>query len=230
MSIAKQILEYAEWHNGFGVDEIVKAHDGTKRFTVLCILSRLVKQGKLERKAKGVYSKRSFSSPFEVVLTDQEKTIANLLQKTMPLVSYCVYNGETLAPLQHHVFYDRASYVEVEREAAETVFHLCKEHGYEAYMSPTMEMTRDYIDLGKPVVIVKSLVTESPLTQKEGVMVPTLEKLLVDLHKDEDYYFVQGVEETYILENARSLYDINESRLKRYAKRRNINPQNFNLQ
>ena len=135
-----------------------------------------------------------------------------------------------MAPLQHHVFYDRASYVEVEREAAETVFHLCKEHGYEAYMSPTMEMTRDYIDLGKPVVIVKSLVTESPLTQKEGVMVPTLEKLLVDLHKDEDYYFVQGVEETYILKNARSLYDINESRLKRYAKRRNINPQNFNLQ
>lgn len=230
MSIAKQILEYAEWHDGFGVDEIVKAHDGTKRFTVLCILSRLVKQGELERKAKGIYSKKSFSSPFEVVLTEQEKTIANLLQKTMPLVSYCVYNGETLAPLQHHVFYDRASYVEVEREAVETVFHLCKEHGYEAYMSPTMEMTRDYIDLGKPVVIVKPLVTESPLTQKEGFKVPTLEKLLVDMRKDEDYYFVQGVEETYILGNARSLYDINESRLKRYAKRRNINPQNFNLQ
>ena len=79
-------------------------------------------------------------------------------------------------------------------------------------------------------MIVKSLVTESPLTQKEGFKVPTLEKLLVDMRKDEDYYFVQGVEETYILENARSLYDINESRLKRYAKRRNVDPQNFNLQ
>lgn len=230
MSIAKQILEYAEWHDGFGVDEIMKAHDGTKRITVLCILSRLVKQGILERKAKGVYSKRSFSSPFEVVLTEQEKAIANMLQKTLPLVSYCVYNGETLAPLQHHVFYDRASYVEVEREAVETVFHLCKDHGYESYMNPTVEMTKDYIDLGKPVVIVKPLVTESPLTQKEGVMVPTLEKLLVDMRKDEDYYFVQGVEETYIFENARSLYDINESRLKRYAKRRNVDPQNFNIQ
>lgn len=230
MSIAKQILEYAEWHDDFGVDEIMKAHDGTKRFTVLCILSRLVKQGELERKAKGIYSKRSFSSPFEVVLSEQEKTLANLLQKAMPLVSYCVYNGETLAPLQHHVFHDVASYVEVEREAVETVFHLCKDHGYESFMNPTVEMTRDYIDLGKPVVIVKPLVTESPLTQKEGVMVPTLEKLLVDMRKDEDYYFVQGVEETYILENARSLYDINESRLKRYAKRRNVDPQNFNVQ
>ena len=131
MSIAKQILEYAEWHDGFGVDEIMKAHDGTKRFTVLCILSRLVKQGELERKAKGVYSKRSFSSPFEVVLTEQEKTLANLLQKTMPLVSYCVYNGETLAPLQHHVFHDVASYVEVEREAVEIVFHLCKDQQHQ---------------------------------------------------------------------------------------------------
>ena len=117
MSIAKQILEYAEWHDGFGVDEIVKAHDGTKRFTVLCILSRLVKQGELERKAKGIYSKKSFSSSFEVVLTEQEKTIANLLQKTMPLVSYCVYNGETLAPIKYRVFYGRAKYMEEEREA-----------------------------------------------------------------------------------------------------------------
>lgn len=90
-------------------------------------------------------------------------------------------------------------------------------------------MTGDYIDLGKPVVIVKPLVTESPLKQNDGIMVPTLEKLLVDLCKDEDFYFLQGVEGNYILENARTLYDINESRLKRYAKRRNIAPKNFEL-
>ena len=91
-------------------------------------------------------------------------------------------------------------------------------------------MTRDYIDLGKPVVIVKPLVTESPLTQNNDIMVPTLEKLLVDLCKDEDFYFLQGVEETYIMENARSLYGINENRLNRYAKRRNLDPKIFEPQ
>jgi hypothetical protein len=91
-------------------------------------------------------------------------------------------------------------------------------------------MTRDYIDLGKPVVIVKPMVTESPLTQIGNILVPTLEKLLVDLSIDKDFYFLQGAEETYIMENAKSLYNINESRLRRYAKRRNINPEKFELQ
>lgn len=230
MTTAQQIIEYAEHHGPFGIHEIEAKYDGINRTTLLCMLSRLVGKGKLVRRMRGIYAKPSPTSPFLVVLKEQEKTICGLVRKTLPLVSYCIYNGETLAPLQHHVFQNNATYVEVEREAVETVFHICKDNGFESYKSPTLEMTRDYIDLGKPVVVVKPLVTESPLTQHDGVMVPTLEKLLVDLCKDDDFYFLQGIEESYILENARSLYDINEGRLRRYAKRRNVDPKNFELQ
>jgi hypothetical protein len=230
MTTAQQIIEYAEHHGPFGINEIEAKYDGINRTTLLCMLSRLVRKGELVRRTRGVYAKPSLASPFLVVLKEQEKTICGLICRALPSVSYCVYNGETLAPLQHHVFQNNATYVEVEREAVETVFHICKDSGFESYKSPTMEMTRDYIDLGKPVVIVKPLVTESPLTQHDGVMVSTLEKLLVDLCKDDDFYFLQGLEETYIFENARTLYDINESRLKRYAKRRNIEPKNFDMQ
>lgn len=229
MTVADQIIEYAEQHESFGINEIMAEYDGINRTTLLCMLSRLVGEGELVRKTRGVYARRT-SSSFQVVLKEQERAICSLIRKSLPLISYCIYNGETLAPLQHHVFENKATYLEVERDAVETVFHICKDNGFESYKSPSKEMTRDYIDLGKPVVIVKPLVTESPLTQKDGIMVPTLEKLLVDLCKDEDFYFLQGVEETYIMENAWSLYDINESRLKRYAKRRNINPKNFELQ
>lgn len=230
MTVADQIIEYAEKHESFGVDEIIAEYDGINRTTMLCMLSRLVGEGELVRKTRGVYSKPTPSSSFHVVLKEQEEAICNLIRKALPLISYCIYNGETLAPLQHHVFQNNATYIEVERDAVETVFHICKDNDFESYKSPTKEMTRDYIDLGKAVVIIKPLVSESPLTQNNGIMVPTLEKLLVDLCKDEDFYFLQGVEETYIIENARSLYDINESRLKRYAKRRNIDPKNFELQ
>lgn len=230
MTVADQIIEYAEQHESFGVDEILTVQDSINRTTLLCMLSRLVGKGELVRKTRGVYSKPTPSSSFHVVLKEQEKTICNLIRKALPLISYCIYNGETLAPLQHHVFQNNATYLEVERDAVESVFHICKDNDFESYKSPTKEMTRDYIDLDKAVVIIKPLVSESPLTQNNGIMVPTLEKLLVDLCKDEDFYFLQGVEETYIMENARSLYDINESRLKRYAKRRNIDPKNFELQ
>lgn len=230
MTVADQIIEYAEQHESFGVDEILTVQDSINRTTLQCMLSRLVGEGELVRKTRGVYARRTSSSSFQVVLKEQESAICNLIRKALPLISYCIYNGETLAPLQHHVFQNNATYIEVERDAVESVFHICKDNDFESYKSPTKEMTRDYIDLGKAVVIIKPLVSESPLTQNNGIMVPTLEKLLVDLCKDEDFYFLQGVEETYIMENARSLYDINESRLKRYAKRRNIDPKNFELQ
>lgn len=229
MTVSDRIIEYAMQHGTFGVDEIVSEHTDINRNTLLCMLSRLVKDGELVRKKQGVYARCLPSNSFHVVLKGQEKAIHGLIKKALPLVSYCLYNGETLAPLQHHVFQNSATYIEVEREAVDTVFHICKDNGYESFKSPTMEMTKDYIDLSKPVVIVKPLVTESPLTQNDGIMVPTLEKLLVDLRKDEDFYFLRGVEESYIMENALSLYGINESRLKRYAKRRNIDPKNFEL-
>ena len=217
-------------HGTFGVDQIASENVDINRSTLLCMLSRLVKDGELVRKKHGVYARYSPSNSFHVVLKEQEKTIHGLIYKALPLISYCLYNGETLVPLQHHLFQNNATYIEVEREAVDTVFHICKDNGYESFKSPTMEMTKDYIDLSKPVVIVKPLVTESPLAQKDGIMVPTLEKLLVDLRKDEDFYFLRGVEETYIMENALSLYGINESRLKRYAKRRNLDLKNFELQ
>ena len=230
MTVAEQIIEYATQHASFGVDDLMSEYGSVNRTTLLCMLSRLVGEGELVRKMRGVYSKCSGSSLFRVVLKEQERAISGLIRKELPLISYCLYNGETLAPLQHHVFQNNATYLEVERDAVETVFHICKDKGFESYKSPTMDMTKDYIDLSKSVVIVKPLVTESPLTQNDGIMVPTLEKLLVDLCKDKDFYFLQGVEENYILENARTLFDINESRLKRYAKRRNIDPRNFELQ
>jgi len=49
-----------------------------------------------------------------------------------------------------------------------------------------------------------------------------LEKLLVDICADKDFYYMQGIETTYMTETARELYMLNEEKLQRYAKRRNI--------
>ena len=68
----------------------------------------------------------------------------------------------------------------------------------------------------------KPLITESPVQKSNGVLVPTLEKLLVDLQKDQDFFYLQEAEGIYIFQNALSLYTINESRLLRYASRRGI--------
>ncbi len=51
---------------------------------------------------------------------------------------------------------------------------------------------------------------------------PTLEKLLVDILRDTDFFYLQGSESDHIFENAFNLYTINRNRLFRYADRRKV--------
>lgn len=68
----------------------------------------------------------------------------------------------------------------------------------------------------------KPLVTEAPLTDRNGVKVPTLEKILVDILKDDDLDYLQGSEEYYMYQMALDLYTVNYTKLLRYARRRGI--------
>jgi hypothetical protein len=57
---------------------------------------------------------------------------------------------------------------------------------------------------------------------REGVTVPTLEKMLVDIRVDEDFYYLHGSEAFYVLRNAVERNVINVSKIMRYARRRHI--------
>ena len=159
---------------------------------------------------------------WKVMLGEQEMAVYNLIHTQYPLIKICVYNGETFAPLQHHLSFNQATYIEVERDSVETVFHSLQDAGYEVYRTPDEQMSYDYVDIKKKIVIVKPLVTQAPLMKQNGCYVPMLEKLLVDIRADKDFYYMQGIEAAYMTETARQMYMLNEEKLQRYAKRRNI--------
>ena len=69
-------------------------------------------------------------------------------------------------------------------------------------------------------VFVKNLVSEAPLQKIDGIPVSTLEKLLVDIYCDQDFSYLQGSEYVRIAENAMTIFNINKTKLLRYAKRR----------
>ena len=89
-------------------------------------------------------------------------------------------------------------------------------------MEPDEAMVYRYIDMSKGGIIVKSLVTEAPIEVIDGIPSPTVEKLLVDICKDSDYSYLRGSESHLMWENAKELYNINQSRLGRYARRRGL--------
>lgn len=116
------------------------------------------------------------------------------MKSELPFTDFCVYDGSILFPIQHHLSTNHAIYVETNRDAVESVFCRLKEVYKNVYRQPNLDFMNDYIDLREKCLIVKPLVTESPLMKVDGIKVPTLEKLLVDTQKDIDFDYMQGNE------------------------------------
>jgi len=194
---------------------------GMKPTTARQYLSTLAKENILVRVGHGEYAlpqKQVFTySPSEKV-----KSIYDELKSELPFTDFCVYDGSIISSIQHHLSINNVIYVETNRDAVDSVFSRIREQQKDVFKQPDATFVADYIDLREPCIIVKPLVTESPLMEVEGIRVPTLEKLLVDTQKDEDFDYLQGSESLYMFQMAFELYTINTQRLMRYAKRRGI--------
>lgn len=221
---SQSIMDYAALHPNFGLQDLYAYLDGEaniSRQTVSWYLTKLTESGQLRRIGHGQYAK-STKQEFVITPTDEERNLHEELQRLWPFAHFCIYNGNVISPLQHHLAANNITYLETEREATSAVFNHLRDEGRAAYLRPTRGLIYNYINLSQPAIFVKPLITESPTLENDGVLVPTLEKLLVDLQKDPDFFYLQEAEGLNIFSNALSLYTINISRLLRYAGRRGI--------
>lgn len=223
---SRDIMNFAHTQPQFRLHELYASFDGVGNTgispkTVSWYLTKLIESGKLQRVAHGKYAigtKRQFVIP----PTDDQLSLNEELKRKWQYARFCIYNGSIISPLQHHLSANNITYIETEREAVTAVFNYLRDRGQSAYLRPTRDLIYNYIDLSQPSIFVKPMITESPVQECNGMLVPTLEKLLVDFQKDKDFFYLQESEGVSIFENALSLYSINESRLLRYASRRGI--------
>lgn len=231
MSTAEIILNYAEGRSGFTLSELsefVRDKEPISDSGILWHIKRLIKDNKLSRIARGQYG-FSAKKDFLPTLTESQRSIYNCVHSEFPLIDLCVYGGADISSMQHHISSNNAVYIEVTKEATEAVFHRLLDQGIKAYHRPTESLMSEYVNLSEECVIVKPLVTESPLIKVEDVPMPTLEKMLVDINVDADFYYLQGGETFYIMEQARSAYQINEPKMLRYASRRGVRQKMIDL-
>lgn len=225
MNITEQYInDYASTRHTFRTGELfnnLSAKVDITKKAMSWYLNKLVKEHKIFRVGHGVYSIQS-KQKFLPHPNKKAVSIGKALQSHFPLLPFCTYNGEILAPLQHHLSYNNNIYVETERDATESVFHYLQDNYKLAFLTPDEKIMSDYVHFDQQAIIVKPLVTESPLQKTDGIMMPTLEKLLVDIQCDHDFFYLQGSEAEYIMDNAFNLYEVNLSMLLRYAGRRNI--------
>ena len=225
MTIERQILNAAASLSTFTVVELKKYLGDTRSLAHARLnwyLSKLTDEGMIVRIARGQYAVKDSKIIFTPQPSQDSVTLYNQFHEVYPEISICVYEGPWIFQFMHHLASNQVTYIEVEKDIAETVFHTLKDQGKAVFLRPDKDLIYKYVNMDQGVIFVKNLTSESPLQSVAGIKVPTLEKLLVDMYVDPDFFYLQGSEYNRIMHNVRTHYVINQSRLLRYARRRNV--------
>jgi hypothetical protein len=111
--------------------------------------------------------------------------------------------------------------LEIDKDASASIFYFLNDKDYDVFLNPSQEIIQNYVANKREAIVIKNLITESPLQKVFNVQTPTLEKILVDVFCDSVLFSAyQGNEMNYIFENAFRKYSINTTTLFRYAQRR----------
>lgn len=214
----QKILSYARSHGRIDYAQLV-SDLGLSSNTSRQYLSTLTKAKKLVRVSNGEYMLPD-KQVFTYLPTKEVEMLYNGLKEELPFTDFCIYDGSIFYPLQHHVSVNHAIYVETNRDAVDAVFSKLKDTQKVVFKQPGTDVMYDYVNLREQCVIVKPFVTESPVNKVNGVETPTLEKLLVDIQKDDDLDYMRGIESLYMYQTALDQYVVNIPKMLRYAKRR----------
>lgn len=222
----KLIREFRE-HPVVGRDELLKffrKYDpGLNKATFAWRVFDLRRRDIIRDLRKGVYTlsnKKTLEPSFnEVILR-----ISKLIGQQYDPYYYNVWDTAWLNDFIELQTVSSQIVLEVEKEEMDSVFYALKSNGFaEIFIKPSKDMVERYVSEAAHPIIIKPFISRSPIQRIEGelIMIPTLEKILVDLYCDDSVYFAfQGHQLENIYRTAVAEYALNFSTLFTYAKRR----------
>lgn len=225
MVTTNDILNFASTHKVFSRKELIANlrihHQLGASSSTSEQIDRLLKSGQLIRLKRGV-DKLSVDArkDFSVSCSEEIKKINNQIKSQFPFINYCIWSGTELMPYMHHIPNLNLLFVDVEREVTESVFNLLNSNSNQrVFLMPTPTEHDRYINTNEAIII-RPLISESPLQIVEGVNTPAIEKILVDIVGDAEFSFLQGFEINYVYTAIFESYHVNKNKLFRYATRR----------
>lgn len=174
---------------------------------------------------RGYYTISS-KSKYKPDISNEIVKLAGHLTGKYKDINYCIWETEWLNEFSQHQSTKKLITIEIEKDFVESLFFELKNLSqFDFYLNPDEKTIDFYISESTKPVIIRKLVTRSPVEKrtekKVKLVIPLLEKILVDLFSEEKlYYFYQGSELIHIYENAIKNYTINFSKLFSYAGRR----------
>lgn len=225
MVTTNDILNFAFIHKVFTRKELITNLKSENQIdspgTLSEQLNRLLKSGQLVRIERGVYKLPDDArKDFSVVCSEEMRQINQQIKTQFPFVDYCLWSALNLMPYMHHIPNQNLLFVEVEREVAESVFNLLNSDcNKRVFLMPTLTDFERYVSTNDAIII-RTLISESPLQLVEGINTPTIEKILVDIVGDIEFSFLQGTEINYVYTTVFERHSLNKNKLLRYATRR----------
>jgi hypothetical protein len=225
MVTTNDILNFAYTHKVFTRKELIANLKSESQIgspgTFSEQLNRLLKSGQLVRIERGLYKLPDDTrKDFSVVCSEEIIQINQQIKNQFPFVDYCLWSTSTLMPYMHHIPNLNLLFVDVEREVAESVFNLLNtDNNKRVFLMPSLTDFERYISTNEAIII-RPLISESPLQLLENINTPTIEKVLVDIVGDVEFSFLQGSEVNYVYTTIFERHNVNKNKLLRYATRR----------
>lgn len=227
MATRNDILNFARNGNPFSVDSLLGYFQSSgidfNRRSLSTQLGRMVKANELRKFEKSYYVLcGNRKSEFQPLYNEVMREIAQIIRNSYPFMEICVWGIDDIKRISHYAVNRDLIYVEVDRDAVEGVFNLLTEAfpDRHVFINPTENEYNYYIN-GIPAIIVKPIRSEAPcLRDNEGILHPSIEKIMVDVICDVDFTPWWDYETVRLYESIFSLYDVSSTRLMRYARRR----------
>jgi hypothetical protein len=185
------------------------------------VIVEMMSEGEIERVGRNRYA---FFNGRRVVyaapVSEQLSRVIASISERFPILEFLAWDTTALNEFLNHQIANGAILLEVEAMLESAVFeYLREEMGKTVLLKPNIKSFNTYWEPG--IVIVQRLTSQAP-GDKAGSHLPSLEKLVVDLFANKLVRAVFSQSELpSLLEQMFERYVIDESRLFRYACRRN---------
>jgi hypothetical protein len=181
----------------------------------------LKKKGTIQEVRKGIY-KISQKQKYKPFIDERIKEIYKTIAGQYSEIKLVIWSTSWINSFSLHQTFQNFIILETEGDVLESLFYKMKEMKLpNVFLKPDASMLERYIVGEQEPIVIKNLITKAPTKKLDHIIVPTVEKILVDLFADEKiFYMYRGHEMKEIFRNAITLYEINFTKMLYYANRR----------
>lgn len=216
----KELISRAELYDYF-----VQSEGEIKKTTLAWRIYDLKNKQIITETSRGIYS-LTIKPIYEPAVGKVIADIASIFKNNYRDASYCIFDINWVNEFAVHQFSRDIVIFETEKDLIDSVSHTLADHKYLSVISSLRAQLLSYTGPVVPLIILQPIISRAPvgsveIIEGDPVMVPTLEKMLVDVFINTNVFrFLAGAEMLRIFKYATQRYTLNFTTLLSYASRR----------